>query len=183
MRKIVLGFAMSLDGYIARPDGAVDFLVMDKDTSRLMAEFFATVDTAIMGRKTIEASIRMTGGSYNPPVPITTYVFSRTWPPGKQDHFEVIDQSPAALVRKLQKLRGKNIFLMGGGELARSFLEADLVDELFLGIVPVLLGQGIPAFPVGFPQREFKLLDNKTSSKHSVSLTYSRIRPKPKRKP
>jgi dihydrofolate reductase len=52
MRKIVLGFGMSLDGYIARPDGAVDFLVMDKEPSRLMAEFFATVDTAIMGRKT-----------------------------------------------------------------------------------------------------------------------------------
>jgi dihydrofolate reductase len=181
MRKIVLGFAMSLDGYIARPDGAVDFLVMDKETSELMAKFFATIDTAIMGRKTIEAAIRMTGGSYKPPVPLATYVFSRTWAVGKRDHFEVVRQSPAALIRKLRKLPGKNIFLMGGGELARSFLQADLVDELFLSIVPVLLGEGIPAFPGGFPQRAFKLLGSSTSSKHSVTLSYRRIRPKAKR--
>jgi dihydrofolate reductase len=129
-----------------------------------------------MGRKTIEASIRMTGGSYNPPVPIATYVFSRGWAAGKRDGFEVVGESPAALVRKLRKLPGKNIFLMGGGELGRSFLKADLVDELSLAIVPVLLGKGIPAFPGGFPQREFKLVDTKTPSKHSVALTYRRIR-------
>jgi dihydrofolate reductase len=174
MRKIVLGFAMSLDGYIARPDGAVDFLVMDKETAKIMTEFFATIDTAIMGRKTIEASMQMTGGSYHPPVPIATYVFSRTWPTGKRDNFEVVDESPAVLINKLREQPGKNIFVMGGGELGRAFLEADLVDELFLGIAPVLLGQGIPAFPGGFPQRAFKLLDNKTGSSHSVTLRYGR---------
>jgi dihydrofolate reductase len=174
MRQIVLGFAMSLDGYIARPDGAVDFLVMDKETSKIMTEFFATIDTAIMGRKTIEASMRMTGGSYNSPVPMATYVFSRTWPAGKRDNFEVVDESPAALIRKLREESGKDLFVMGGGELGRAFLEADLVDELFLGIAPVLLGQGIPAFPGGFPQRAFKLLDNKTGSSHSVTLRYGR---------
>ena len=61
-----------------------------------------------------------------------------------------------------------------GGELGRAFLEADLVDELLLGIAPVLLGQGIPAFPRGFPQRGFKLLDNKSGSSHSVTLRYGR---------
>jgi dihydrofolate reductase len=71
---------------------------------------------------------------------------------------------------------------MGGGELARSFLDADLVDGLQLGIVPVLLGAGIPLFPSGFPQRDFTLIENKTFSQGLISLTYerSRTRRKPK---
>ena len=61
---------------------------------------------------------------------------------------------------------------MGGGELAREFLKADLVDELYLGIVPVLLGEGIPLFPSGFPQRDFKLIENKSYSKGLIALRY-----------
>jgi len=147
---------------------------MDEETAKIMTEFFATIDTAIMGRKTIEASMQMTGGSYEPPAPIATYVLSRTWPAGKRDNFEVVSQSPAALIHKLREEPGKDLFVMGGGELGRAFLEADLVDELLLGIAPVLLGQGIPAFPGGFPQRGFKLLDNKIGSSHSVTLRYGR---------
>jgi dihydrofolate reductase len=70
---------------------------------------------------------------------------------------------------------------MGGGELARSFLQADLVDKLYLGIVPVLLGDGIPLFPAGFPQRDYALLENKTYSKGLIALTYERSRARPKR--
>ena len=71
---------------------------------------------------------------------------------------------------------------MGGGELARSFLAADLIDELFLGVVPILLGDGIPLFPGGFPQRDFALVENKTYSKSQIALTYRRVRSKRKRK-
>ena len=71
---------------------------------------------------------------------------------------------------------------MGGGELARDFLKADLVDELYLGIVPVLLGEGIPIFPSGFPQRDFKLIENKIYSKGLIALKYERARKKSKRK-
>jgi len=71
---------------------------------------------------------------------------------------------------------------MGGGELARSFLKADLVDELCLGIVPVLLGKGIPLFPSGFPQRDFALVENKTYSRGLIALKYQRVRAKGKRK-
>jgi dihydrofolate reductase len=78
------------------------------------------------------------------------------------------------LLAEFRKQPGKDIWLMGGGELARDFLKADLVDELYLGIVPVLLGSGIPLFPSGFPQREFELLENKTYSKGLVSLHYER---------
>ena len=84
--------------------------------------------------------------------------------------------SPATVVRLLRKNKGKNIWLMGGGELARDFLKADLVDELYIGMVPVLIGKGIPLFPPGFPQREFSLVENKTYSKGLIALKYKRKR-------
>jgi dihydrofolate reductase len=179
MRKIVLGLGISLDGYIARPDGAVDFLFMPKDYS--MTPFFATVDTAIMGRKTLDAALRMGSGSFSGSS-MKTYVFSYSKPAGERDGLVFTNQSPATLVRQLRKRRGKNIWLMGGGELAREFLKADLVDELYLGIVPVLIGEGIPLFPSGFPQRNFSLVENKTYSRGLIALKYQRARAKGKRK-
>ncbi|HXB20263.1 MAG TPA: dihydrofolate reductase family protein [Candidatus Solibacter sp.] len=179
MRNVVLGLGISLDGYIARPDGAVDFLFMPKDYS--MASFFAGIDTAIMGRKTYDVAKSMGGGSFGGSE-MVSYVLSRTLPPGERDGLIFTRQSPAALISQLRKRPGKHIWLMGGGELARDFLKADLVDELYLGVVPVLLGQGIPLFPSSFPQRDFSLVENKTYSKGLISLKYKRIRPKAKRK-
>jgi dihydrofolate reductase len=179
MRKVVLGVGISLDGYIARPDGAVDFLFMPKDYS--MAPFFATVDTAIMGRKTLEAGLKMSGGTM-PRYNMLMYVFSKTKPPGERDGVVFVNESPVRFVSRLRKRRGKDIWLMGGGELARVFLKADLVDRLYLGVVPVLLGEGIPLFPSGFPQRNFALLENKSYSKGLIALTYERARTKAKRK-
>jgi dihydrofolate reductase len=173
MRKIVLGLGISLDGYIARPDGTLDFLFMPKDYS--MAPFFATVDTALMGRKTLDAALKMGGGDFSGSS-MATYVFSRSLPAGKRDGVIFTHQSPTVLVRQLRKSKGKNIWLMGGGELARDFLKADLVDELYIGMVPVLIGEGIPLFPPVFPQREFSLMENKTYSKGLIALKYKRKR-------
>jgi dihydrofolate reductase len=173
MRSVVLGLGISLDGYIARPDGTLDFLFMPKDYS--MAPFFATVDTALMGRKTLDAALKMGGGDFSKS-PMATYVFSRSLPAGKRDGVIFTRQSPGAVVRQLRKKKGKNIWLMGGGELARDFLKADLVDELYIGMVPVLTGAGIPLFPPGFPQREFSLVENKTYSKGLIALKYKRKR-------
>ena len=177
MRKVVLGLGISIDGYIARLNGAVDFLFMPEDYS--MAPFFKTIDTAVMGRKTLDAALKM-GGSFGSSMP--TYVFSRSKPPGERNGIIFTNESPATLVSKLRKRRGKNIWLMGGGELARDFFKADLVDELHLGVVPVLLGEGIPLFPSGFPQRDFALLENKTYSKGLIALKYARVRKKSGRK-
>ncbi len=179
MRNVVLGLGISLDGYIARPDGAVDFLFMPKGYS--MAEFMATIDTLIMGRKTLDAALKMSGGTYKWDMP--TYVFSHSQPPGMRDGLEFVNRSPASLIARLRKRPGKDIWMMGGGELAREFLRADLIDGLYLGIVPTLLGEGIPLFPSGFPQREFKLLENKTYSKGLIALKYERTRAKSKGKP
>jgi len=175
-RKVILGVGISLDGYIARPNGAVDFLFMPKDYS--MGQFMSTVDTAVMGRKTMDAALKM-GGSFNGSS-MATYVFSNSKPAEKHDGLIFTNKSPAALVREIRKRPGKHIWHMGGGELARSFLKSDLIDELYLGVVPVVIGEGIPLFPSGFPQRGFTLLENKTYSRGLISLKYSRTRTKEK---
>jgi dihydrofolate reductase len=173
---VVLKVATSLDGYIARPDGAFDFLFQPKDYS--FAAFYATIDTVVMGRKTYDVA-RKGMSMFGPSVAL--YVFSRSEAPGERDGVVFVDQRPAALIARLRKKRGKNIWLMGGGELTREFLKADLVDEIHLGIVPVLIGEGLPLFPPGYPQREFKLVENKTYSQGLIALKYTRVRAKARR--
>jgi dihydrofolate reductase len=179
MRKVVLGLGISLDGYIARPDGTVDFLFMPKDYP--MGPFFATIDTALMGRRTYDVALKMSGGTYNESR-LKSYVFSHSQPPGERIGVTFVNEPPKDFLAKLRKHSGKNVWLMGGGELARSFLKDDLVDELYIGIVPVLIGEGLPLFPSGFPQREFSLLENKTFSKGMIALKYERAGRKTKRK-
>jgi dihydrofolate reductase len=181
-RKVVLGFGISIDGYIARRNGAIDFLVIDKEGEAVMADFFANIDTTIMGRKTAAGWLKMRRSGEIPDMPgMANYVFSRRWKPGKRDGFEVVSGSLTDFMKKLKRRKGKDIYLGGGGELARSFLKEDLVDELFIGVGPMLLGDGIPGFPGKFPQREFKLTECKSYSNGSVGLRYERIRAKTSR--
>jgi dihydrofolate reductase len=178
-RKVILGFGTSLDGYIARRNGSFDFLVIDKEGEALMADFFAGIDTTVMGRKTAAAVVKLRKSREMPDTPgMANYVISRRWKPGKREGFEVVSGSLTTFVRKLKRRPGKDIYLGGGGELARSFLQEDLVDQLFIGVGPILLGDGIPAFPGKFPQRDFKLTECKSYSNGSVGLRYERMRTK-----
>jgi len=93
----------------------------------------------------------------------------------------VTNDSPGAVIGEIRKIPGKNIWLMGGGELIREFLKEDLVDELYIGVVPTLIGEGIPLFPSGFPQREFDLVENKSYSQGMIALRYQRARDKKSR--
>jgi len=133
-----------------------------------------------MGRKTWEVALKM-GGSFGASA-MTSYVMSGSQPPGERGAVIFTNQTPAALIAEIRKRRGKDIWLMGGGELARNFLKADLVDELYLGVVPILLGDGLPLFPSGFPQRDFVLLENKTFSRGMIALKYKRLRSRAKNK-
>ena len=170
---------MSLDGYIARRNGDLDFLVIDKEGEAVMADFFSKIDTTIMGRKTAAGWVKMRASGEIPDTPgMANYVVSRRWKSGKRDGFEVVSGSLKVFVGKLKRRAGKDIYLGGGGELARSFLQEDLVDELFIGLSPTLLGDGIPGFPGKFPQRDFKLTECKPYSDGSVGLRYERIRAK-----
>jgi len=172
-RKIILGLGISLDGYIARRDGSVDFLFMPKDYS--MGPFFKTVDTCVLGRKTYEDGLKM-GGSFDGSM--KTYVFSKTLPPGDRNNVTFTNDSPSAIVAEIRRKPGKHVWLMGGGILIRDFLKEDLVDELYIGVVPVLIGEGIPLFPNGFPQREFALIENNSYSRGMIALRYERTRKK-----
>jgi len=175
-RKVVAGLGISLDGYIARLDGSVDFLFMPKDYS--MGPFLKTVDTLVLGRKTYDDGLKM-GGSFDKST--KNYVFSNTQPPGERNGVIFTSDSPSAVVAQIRKTPGKNIWLMGGGVLIRDFLKEDLVDELYIGVVPTLIGEGLPLFPAGFPQREFDLIENKTYSEGMIAFRYARARNKKSR--
>ncbi len=174
-RKVILGVGMSLDGYIARKDGSVDFLFMPKDYS--MAPFMESIDVSIMGRKTLDVAL-IHGASFDKGDPSKTFVYSKTKPEGVNGGLTYTRKDPAKLIASIRKRPGKHIWIMGGGEIARSFLESDAVDERYLGVVPSLLGEGIPLFPPGFPQRNFTLTENKTYSKGLIALTYARSKRK-----
>ena len=152
MRKVMLLAGITLDGCIARPDGSVDYLSMTKEGSAEITRFFSTIDTIIMGRKTLDVVIALCGGSYKSPVeaPLT---FSRANNrAGERDGVIFTNQSPVAWLRKIRACRGKHIFHMGGGELARSFLQADFIDELYpgRGSHPAR-GAAFPSFPAASP--------------------------------
>ena len=178
MRRVVYGVGISLDGYIARPDGSVDFLFMPKDYS--MAPFFKRCDTAVLGRKTYEAVLKMSGGKMSG-YGMKCYIFSKTLGEVGHKDFAVVREAPKPFIEVLREKKGKDIWLMGGGELTRAFLQDDLVDELYLGVVPTLIGAGIPAFPAGFAQREFKLAENQTYSRGLIALRYERAKRKGKK--
>ena len=159
MRKIVLGLGISLDGYIARKDGAVDWLSMDWDYD--WTKFFKTVDVVLMGRKTLEHALKMfpsKGKAKNPYQGMETYVFSKTWAKSEIEGIELVTGDLKEFVANLKAKDGKNIWLSGGGDLAKSFLNEGLVDEISLGITPILLGAGLPLFPEFIRETQLRLV-------------------------
>jgi dihydrofolate reductase len=144
---------------------------MPKDYS--MAAFFKRIDTAVMGRKSYEMGLKLGGGKISS-FGMKCYVFSKTLGEVAHGDFAIVKEPPKPFIEALRKKKGKDVWLMGGGELTRAFLQDDLVDELYLGVLPVLIGEGIPAFPSGFPQRDFALAENKTYSKGMIALRYER---------
>jgi len=159
MRTITYGGAVSLDGFLAGADGSIDWLHFSPDVQRVMADYWKTVDTILMGRKTYAVAAQSGGAQSSAESgaksrtrratrqpALRTYVFSRTLEAIDQPGVELVRSDAAAFVRDLKARPGKDICLMGGGELAQSLLAADLVDEVGLNIHPVLLGTGIPVF-------------------------------------
>jgi dihydrofolate reductase len=168
MRTVTYGAACSLDGFITGPDKALDWLHYSKDVSDVMAEYFQSIDTILMGRKTwVDAQALATGDSAPPEDAfkgIQTYVFSRTLEELPDRRVRLVRDDAATFVRDLKKEPGRGICVMGGGELARSLFEADLIDEVGLNIHPVLLGGGVPMFPAPGPRVGLKLLSSRVLS-------------------
>jgi len=172
MRKVIFGGAISLDNFIARKDGAFDWLVRSKEVNQIMKDMWSTIDTMVMGRKTYEVAQRM--GASGGHAGVKTYVFSRTIKKRNTKEVSFIADDASAFVRRLkEEEEGKDILVMGGGLLAQSLFEADLIDELGFNIQPVLLGSGIPLFHEMSRQIDLELKDCRQLSKGCVYVTYN----------
>jgi len=170
MRVVTYGAACSLDGFIARPDGGVDWLLMTGDARKVMAEYWPRVDAVLMGRKTWEQAVAMGGGGGGKG--ISTYVFSRTMTKDPAEGVTLVREGAGAFVRALKERPGKDICVMGGGELARSLFEAGVIDEVGINVHPVLLGSGVPLFLDPGRQVDLTLVECRPMQKGCVLLKY-----------
>jgi dihydrofolate reductase len=174
MRKVVFGGANSLDNYIARPDGSYDWLLFGDEVAELMKDMWPKIGTMIMGRKTWDvsrASMPKTK-SKKPHGAIETYVFSRTLKAGEEDGAIIRNDDPGAFVRDLKQGEGKDIYVMGGGELARDLFEAGVIDEIGFNIHPILLGSGIPLFHAMSKQIDLELIECRQLKNGCVYVYY-----------
>ncbi len=177
MRKVIFGGANSLDNFIAREDGAVDWLLWSDEVTEIMNDFWPRIDCIIMGRKTYDVAMQGApkGKGKKPKNPygdIKTIVFSRTLKPGEHDGVEIVAEDPGKFVRRLKKQKGKDICIMGGGELARPLLEAGVIDEIGFNIHPVLLGSGVPLFHKMKRRIDLELLECRTMKTGCVYVSY-----------
>ena len=179
MPEVILYIASSLDGYIARPDGAVDWLDEvatqgdgpEEDFG--YEEFFAGIGTVLMGRTTYEQILTF-GVDY--PYPGTAgYVFSRTRAGQRDENVEFVQAADLPqFISHLKAASDRHIWLIGGGLLIQEFLRLDLVDRIIVTIMPVILGEGILLFPPPTPQRDLVLVESRSYSSGMVQLTYRR---------
>lgn len=141
MRKVKLFIASSLDCYIAREDGGIDWLYTDADYG--YAKFYDSIDTIIVGRKSYDQSLTFDIYPYKGK---KVYVFTRkkVRKNNNEQDIEYIDTNIQDFVTSLTQSIGKDIWLLGGGEIVSVLLNAGLVDEIILSIHPIILGTGIP---------------------------------------
>ena len=168
MKKIRYAVAMSLDGYIAGPNGEADWIVMDPEVN--FAELWAQFDTLLMGRRTYEAAVRRLGKVAIQG--IKTVVVSRTLRHPDLPNMTIISELNRGQIQALRAQSTKDIWLFGGGELFHSLLEMRQVDAVEVSIVPVLLGGGVTLLPPPARQAKLKLSRHKVYSSGIVSLVY-----------
>ncbi|HEX8267611.1 MAG TPA: dihydrofolate reductase family protein [Pyrinomonadaceae bacterium] len=172
MRKITFGVANSLDNFIARENGAIDWLMWSDEVMEIMSDFWKKIDTILMGRKTYTVGLELGKGKKNPYPNIKTYVFSRTLKADENADVEIVSENAVEFVRKLKSEDGKEICVMGGGEFAKSLFEAELIDEIGFNIHPVLLGSGIPLFLEMKRQIDLELIESRQLKNGCVYVLY-----------
>ena len=169
-RKIVLYIAASLDGYIATEEHSLDWLfAAEGEGDNGFAEFYDTVDTFLLGRSTYDWIMKEEKGKF-PYKGKECYVFSRAEANGNE-YVKFVNEDIIQFVEELRSRQGKNIWVVGGGELLHTFIETKLLDELRITIAPVLLGRGIPLFKNNYFQT-FLMLKNVFRYNQLVELQY-----------
>src|ERR1700724_405681 len=148
-RKILVYISTGADGYIARPDGDVEWLNRRPHTVDYgMTEFYPTIDTILWGRKTHDwvlayyRKMGRKGGMFD--TKLANYVFSRKPPKRAAPGVEFVSDPVKTFAQRLRATPGKHIWMMGGGGLIASFLDAGEIDEFDIHVIPVFIGEGIP---------------------------------------
>lgn len=172
MRKVQLYIAASIDGYIARPDGGIDWLsiVEKKGEDYGYGDFIASVDTTLMGHKTYEEVLGF--GVPFPYMDTANYVFSRQKRQPDDNPVQHISEDPAAFAKGLKAQPGGNIWLIGGGQLNTVLLNAGLIDEMILSVIPIILGEGIPLFGGQPKETKWKVKGHEVFDTGLVQLHY-----------
>jgi len=185
MRKVILSAAISFDGYIEGPNGEIDWITFgDEDGASDLMELVGAIDTVIYGRISYEmwGNPKITDESsefeknFNGAIAqMDRYVFSTT-----KTEFEgnarVVKDNAAELIKELKSKSGKNIWLYGGSSLVTTFMNLDLVDEFWLGVMPVILGQGKPLFSDVEQRHRLKLKQSKASKSGAIGVRYETVR-------
>jgi dihydrofolate reductase len=166
-RKVRLFIATSLDGYLAGPGGSLDWLFGDADYG--YDEFIAGIDTLAMGRRTYDVVRSLGEWPYDG---IAAWVFTRAGSPPHDGNVSFTAAAPADWLRGIESAAGRDIWIVGGGELIREFLDARLVDEMTIAVHPVVLGGGAPLFPPGSARRRLRLAQVRSYPSGLVSSTY-----------
>jgi dihydrofolate reductase len=170
VRKIIASLAMSVDGFIARPNGDVDWLERPSPKGFYgMEDFFKTIDMMVMGRGTYEVGKKLGGPLFMFP---TTVILSRSLAPDAVPGAIIDKGTPRKLAEQWRKQKGKNIWLMGGAKAFGQFLDAGALDELHIALIPVLIGTGIPLLDSKRRTNELKLMSSQKFSDGVVMLKY-----------
>ncbi|MGN7386696.1 dihydrofolate reductase family protein [Sporosarcina sp. SAFN-015] len=170
-RKLVLYIAMSLDGYIATEDESLDWLFnVEGEGDNGYLEFYETVDTILMGNKTYEWIKKHETREF-PYKNKDCYVFTRSSLEDTED-VKFINDNVGSVINELRNQEGRNIWIVGGGELLQFLLKAKLVDVIILIVAPAIIGKGIPLFKKGDYQLDLTLQGTRNFNQF-VELRYS----------
>ncbi|MCG7386723.1 dihydrofolate reductase family protein [Paenibacillus sp. ACRRY] len=168
--KVVLYIAMSLDGYIARKDGSVDWLfdVEGDGGDNGYAAFYQTIGTVVMGRTTYEDVLKLSEDFLYADRP--TYVLSRSEQP-PAPHVQFTTEPVESLIPRLQQASDADLWIVGGGQLVQAVMEKRLLHEIEVAIIPKILGEGIPLFPEGIVPSNLKMMGTQTLGQ-IISIRY-----------
>ncbi|MGA8671052.1 MAG: dihydrofolate reductase family protein [Terracidiphilus sp.] len=171
MRKIRYAVAMSLDGHIAGPHGEYNWIAPDPEVD--FAAFWTQFETLLMGRRTYELAVQARGkDAFTAFTGVTSIVFSRTLKQPEHPYVTLLPELNVDRVKGLKAENGKDIWLFGGGNLFRSFLDAGLVDSVEIAVLPILLGDGIPLLPPPYSPTTLRLTSHRLYASGRMPLAY-----------